>query len=210
MSLTPTSPMTDERNPQSTESTSVLPTLPRPPQVSFTSASDSGSTDPVAPLSPIRAYLNARGSGRIADNTFQAVMLLCALSIFLIVIFIFFILISRSKLSLAVGKRSLNCGFGKRSSKLSPIEACELAASVPAFGARPHCARTNDSGTNVARTAIQRHRAEPTGRRGACRRAQRAAPGASTGLTRSDVWNLPPTIHPLPQKSTGDRRMSAR
>ena len=41
------------------------------------------------------------------------------------------------KLSLALGKRSLNCGFGKRSSK-EPPDAGTLAASVPAFGARPH------------------------------------------------------------------------
>ena len=47
-----------------------------------------------------------------------------------------------TRLSLAVGKRSLNCGFGKRSSKLSPaatwVAACEFAASMPAFGSLPH------------------------------------------------------------------------
>ena len=51
--------------------------------------------------STIRQFLNARSSGRIADNVFAGVMLLCALSIFAIVVFIFFILVSRSKLSLA-------------------------------------------------------------------------------------------------------------
>ena len=51
--------------------------------------------------SPIRAYLNARTSGRLADNVFRVVMLVCACSIFAIVLFIFYILISRSKLSLA-------------------------------------------------------------------------------------------------------------
>jgi phosphate transport system permease protein len=51
--------------------------------------------------SPIREFLNRRGSGRIADRSFATVMLVCALSIFAIVAFIFIILISRSKLSLA-------------------------------------------------------------------------------------------------------------
>jgi phosphate transport system permease protein len=62
--------------------------------------------DPVEPaaqpegLSPIRQFLNARSSGRVADNIFAGVMLVCALSIFAIVVFIFYILVSRSKLSL--------------------------------------------------------------------------------------------------------------
>jgi len=51
--------------------------------------------------SPIRAFLRARGSGGVADRTFAAAMLLCALSIFAIVLFILTILIARSKLSLA-------------------------------------------------------------------------------------------------------------
>jgi phosphate transport system permease protein len=51
--------------------------------------------------SPIRQFLNARSSGRVADNAFAGAMLVCALSIFAIVLFIFFILVSRSKLSLS-------------------------------------------------------------------------------------------------------------
>jgi phosphate transport system permease protein len=51
--------------------------------------------------SAIRQFLNARSSGRFADNAFAGAMLVCALSIFAIVVFIFFILVSRSKLSLA-------------------------------------------------------------------------------------------------------------
>jgi phosphate transport system permease protein len=50
--------------------------------------------------SVIRQFLNNRGSGRLADQSFAAVMLVCALSIFAIVLFIFIILVSRSKLSL--------------------------------------------------------------------------------------------------------------
>ena len=51
--------------------------------------------------SPIRAFLASRGSGTLADNSFAALMLICACSIFAIVIFIFTILVLRSKLSLA-------------------------------------------------------------------------------------------------------------
>jgi phosphate transport system permease protein len=52
-------------------------------------------------VSPIRAFLNSRGSGRLADSSFATVMLLCACSIFVIVLFIFTILTVRSHLSLA-------------------------------------------------------------------------------------------------------------
>jgi phosphate transport system permease protein len=58
------------------------------------------SGGPAAP-SPIRQFLMARGSGKLADQTFAGVMLVCACSIFLIVIFIAVILVLRSKLSLA-------------------------------------------------------------------------------------------------------------
>jgi phosphate transport system permease protein len=53
-----------------------------------------------SPPSPIRAFLNSRGSGQFADNSFAALMLICALSIFVIVLFIFVILTLRSKLTL--------------------------------------------------------------------------------------------------------------
>lgn len=51
--------------------------------------------------SPIRAFLSARGSGRLADSSFAALMLICACSIFVIVLFIFIVLIVNSRLSLA-------------------------------------------------------------------------------------------------------------
>jgi len=62
------------------------------------------SAEPVAaekPLSPIRQYLNTCSNGGFADNAFAALMLVCALSIFAIVLFILSILIARSRLSLA-------------------------------------------------------------------------------------------------------------
>ena len=54
-----------------------------------------------AAASPIRDFLSRRGSGRLADASFAAIMLVCALSIFAIVLFILSILIVRSHLSLA-------------------------------------------------------------------------------------------------------------
>ena len=51
-------------------------------------------------LSPIREFLSKRGSGRFADNSFAAAMLVCACSIFVIVLFILVILIVRSHLSI--------------------------------------------------------------------------------------------------------------
>ncbi len=50
--------------------------------------------------SPIRKFLNERSSGKTADNVFSTLMLICACSIFAIVVFIFVILLQRSQLSL--------------------------------------------------------------------------------------------------------------
>lgn len=61
--------------------------------------------DPVAEVrtgaSTIRAFLSTRGSGRLADSSFAALMLTCACSIFVIVLFIFTVLVLNSHLSLA-------------------------------------------------------------------------------------------------------------
>jgi phosphate transport system permease protein len=55
----------------------------------------------VAGPSPSREFLNKRGSGALADNSFAALTLVCALSIFAIVLFIFGILVLHSRPSLA-------------------------------------------------------------------------------------------------------------
>jgi phosphate transport system permease protein len=82
--------MTTEREPGSF--------LPAPPAVSQeAAAAPSGLKAP----SSIREFLGHRGSGRLADNSFATLMLLCACSIFIIVLFIFAILIQGSHLSLA-------------------------------------------------------------------------------------------------------------
>jgi len=89
-----TSPhMMTEREPNPTE-----PAMP-PAVTNFVAASAAAA--PEGAPSAIRQFLKARGSGGFADKTFAGLMLLCALSIFAIVIFILTILTVRSKLSLA-------------------------------------------------------------------------------------------------------------
>ncbi len=56
---------------------------------------------PEGPPSPIRQFLKTRGSGGVADRVFAGAMLVCALSIFAIVLFILSILIARSQPTLA-------------------------------------------------------------------------------------------------------------
>jgi phosphate transport system permease protein len=85
-----------EREPNPSASASPLAT---PAVTNFV-----GAVEPViedGPPSPIRQFLRSRGSGDFADKSFEALMVLCALSIFAIVLFILTILIVRSKLSLA-------------------------------------------------------------------------------------------------------------
>jgi phosphate transport system permease protein len=74
------------------------PQLHAPAIVSFVAASEPVAAE--GPPSPIRQYLNTCSNGGLADKTFGAVMLVCALSIFAIVLFILTILIVRSKLTL--------------------------------------------------------------------------------------------------------------
>ena len=75
----------------------MSPTLPNAPAVY--SAEPASAAVGTAP-SPIRDFLSKRGSGRLADNSFAAVMLVCACSIFAIVLFIFGILVIHSRPSL--------------------------------------------------------------------------------------------------------------
>jgi phosphate transport system permease protein len=87
----PSSRMTTEREP--------VPSISAP----LSLAPDAAAADPApggAAPSVIREYLSRRGSGRIADNSFAALMLLCGCSIFAIVAFILWILTARSHLSL--------------------------------------------------------------------------------------------------------------
>lgn len=85
--------MTTERDP-------VSPT-PLPNVVPVAPSEDLASQPINHEPSVVRAFLNTRGSGRLADNAFATVMLICACSIFVIVLFIFSILITHSKLSIA-------------------------------------------------------------------------------------------------------------
>ncbi len=87
--------MTIEQDPNSSGSATPLMT---PAVTSFVGASE--AVAPVGGPSPIRKFLNSRGSGDVADKVFIGVMLVCALSIFGIVLFILTILILRSRLTL--------------------------------------------------------------------------------------------------------------
>jgi phosphate transport system permease protein len=86
--------MTTENEPGS-----VLPVPNTLPAVPTKFASDPVPA-PASVPSPIREYLSKRGSGTLADNSFAAVMLVCACSIFAIVLFIIGILVIHSHLSL--------------------------------------------------------------------------------------------------------------
>ena len=70
----------------------------------------SPNSSSMPPPSPVRAFLLGRGSSSIADRTFSALMLLCALSIFAIVLLILFELISGS--TLTIQKFGLSFFFG--------------------------------------------------------------------------------------------------
>jgi phosphate transport system permease protein len=86
--------MTTENEPGS-----VLPVPNTLPALPTKFASDP-IPGPASAPSAIREYLSKRGSGSLADNSFAAVMLVCACSIFAIVLFIFGILVIHSHLSL--------------------------------------------------------------------------------------------------------------
>ncbi len=78
------------------------PGFPAPPRPEGTASAAAERTSGVTgELSVVRKFLNARSSSRFADRSFAALMLLCACSIFLIVLFIFVVLTTQSKLSLA-------------------------------------------------------------------------------------------------------------
>ena len=76
------------------------PSMPVEPSLSSSVFAAADPSSGGATPSLIRTYLSKRGSGRVADNSFAALMLICACSIFAIVAFIFWILTVRSHLSL--------------------------------------------------------------------------------------------------------------
>ena len=78
-------------------------------QADVTQQTESGSSPGSAP-SPVRAFLLNCGSSSLADRTFSTLMLLCALSIFAIVILILYELISGS--TLTIQKFGISFFFG--------------------------------------------------------------------------------------------------
>ena len=61
---------------------------------------DAAVEDKVTPPSAIRSFLQSKSSGRLADGGFAGLMVVCALSIFVIVLLIIFVLIVNSRLSI--------------------------------------------------------------------------------------------------------------
>jgi phosphate transport system permease protein len=82
--------------------TSANVTPPVAPLTDMPNLATSTVSGPEAPLPPsaIRKFLSGRGSGKIADQAFSALMLICACSIFAIVLLIAGILVVRSQMSL--------------------------------------------------------------------------------------------------------------
>jgi phosphate transport system permease protein len=120
-------------------------------QADVTQRTDSGASPGAEPsLSPVRAYLLSCGNSSLADRAFGALMLVCALSIFAIVLLILVELISGSKLTIQKFGMSfffgsawdpVNGNFGALpfiygtvvSSILSLIIAVPLAVGVAVF-----------------------------------------------------------------------------
>jgi len=118
----------------------ILRAAPQIPKVEMATqpANPAASTATPQPGGPslVRAYLNSRGSGRLADRMFAGLMLACASTIFAIVIFIAVILVLRSRTSLsALGKfGALPFIFGTlASSSLALLIAVPLALGVAVF-----------------------------------------------------------------------------
>lgn len=65
------------------------------------SIQDVGSTSPAAESSSIRSYLQKRGSSAFADRSFSVLMMVCAMTIFAIVLLIATELVMRSQLSIS-------------------------------------------------------------------------------------------------------------
>lgn len=61
---------------------------------------DASETPAPAPPSLVRTFLRTKSSGRVVDGAFASVMVACALSIFVIVLLIVFVLVSDSRLSI--------------------------------------------------------------------------------------------------------------
>ncbi|MEI9980037.1 MAG: phosphate ABC transporter permease subunit PstC [Edaphobacter sp.] len=93
----PSTRMTDERDSRSPKPVAPTVSSPSPAPAQASIAPDAGT----AVASPIRDFLSKRGSGAIADNSFAALMMICAFSIFAIVLFILGILVLHSRQSLA-------------------------------------------------------------------------------------------------------------
>jgi phosphate transport system permease protein len=82
----------------------IEPIAPLPAIATIVARQETGVVGAAAPPSAVREFLLTKSSGRLGDGAFATVMVLCALSIFVIVLLIVFVLVSNSRLSIhAVG-----------------------------------------------------------------------------------------------------------
>lgn len=77
-----------------------IPEITVPPQNPQPDAGSGAEPGPAGEPSAIRSFLRQRSPGRLADGAFATLMLICALSIFAIVLLIVFVLVSNSRLSI--------------------------------------------------------------------------------------------------------------
>ena len=78
----------------------IQTSVPRPqaPEAIATSPVDVAAATPE--ISDVRRFLLSRGSGHMADSSFNAMMIVCALSVIVIVLLIVFVLTNNAKLSI--------------------------------------------------------------------------------------------------------------
>jgi len=107
---------------------------PMPPITPPNSFAPPASPAPSLPPSVVRTFLNGRGNSKGADGAFRGTMLLCALSIFAIVLLIASVLVIRAHLSIS----TFGAGF-LTSQMWNPHPPGTAADSEPAghFGALP-------------------------------------------------------------------------
>jgi phosphate transport system permease protein len=78
----------------------IEPIAPLPAIATIVARQETGVVGAAAPPSAVREFLLTKSSGRLGDGAFATVMVLCALSIFVIVLLIVFVLVSNSRLSI--------------------------------------------------------------------------------------------------------------
>jgi phosphate transport system permease protein len=107
--------------------------MPKTVLAQFEERTERPEPPPAAP-SVVRNFLQAKSSGRMGDGAFAGLMVVCALSIFVIVLLIVFVLIANSKLSIHT--------FGFKffsSTAWDPVWATSARCRSSTARSSPHC-----------------------------------------------------------------------